>query len=166
MKSKKQKTVFFINVIIYILTLFTLNCTIRKNEVGSIMKLSGKVSDNVLIATILIGSLVTVFILVVILVLARFLLQLVFKLAYKGNKDKSFLNESYFVPLSIKIFLLIVLQIIMASGFIVKSVWISLLALTGYVIYIFVFKIKSDIEKNNKDMVFQIITGALLIFAL
>mgnify|MGYP000864639093 CR=1 FL=1 len=165
MKSEKQKNIFFGTLVIYILSLVILNCTIRRNEVGSIMKLPSKVSDNALTAAIIIGSLVTVFVLVVILVLARFILQLVFKIIYKGNKDRALLNETYFVPLTIKIFFLILLQFIEASGFTVKSIWASLAAIVGYAVYLFAFKGRNDVEKNNNDMVFQIFTGALLIFA-
>lgn len=165
MNSKMQKNIFFVTLIIYSLTLLVLNCTIRMDEVKDLMNLTSEIPENAIMGAIIIGSLVTILMLAVILILARFLLQIAFKIIYKDNKDRSLLNEVYFVPLTIKIFFLIVLQFIMVAGFNVKPIWISLTAIISYCVYIFVFKGRNDVEKNN-NRVFEIITGIVLIFAL
>lgn len=162
MKSEKQKDIFFVTLAIYILSLVILNCTIRRNEVEFIMKLPSKVSDDVLTVAIIIGSLVSVFVFVVILILDRFILQIIFKIIYKESMDRTLLNETYFVPLTIKIFFRTLLQFIEVSGVTVKSIGTSLAAIIGYAIYLFAFR-KNDVE-NNSNIIFKFFTGILLIF--
>lgn len=162
MQIKNYKKVFFLLLFLNILSSAIINSTLKKAEIFSELHKRGiSLSDNQIIVMAVVGTLVTMFTFLIILVISRFLLVLVFKVLYKGNQNKDFLNEIYFSSIGLKLMISTLAIVTLISGTQLGSILTNIIAIGLYVLYIFMNR--SNREKSKKDIIVQLVIGCLLI---
>lgn len=162
MQIKSYKKMFFLVLFLNILASTIINSTLKKAEIFSELHKRGiSLSDNQMIVMAVVGTLVTMFTFLIILVVSRFLLVLAFKIIYKGNQNKDFLNEIYFSSIGLKLIVSTIAIVTLMSGTQLGSILTNVVAIILYILYVFMNK--NNKEKYKKDVIVQFVAGCLLI---
>lgn len=160
---KKYKTAFFLILFLNILTTIVINSTARKSELLNEVTNKGiSLAHNQMTVVVVVSSIFTVFLLSVFLILARLLLILMFKIVFKKG-DRKLINEIYFVSVGSKLIFSTVAIVTLFSATSWTFIFTSSCGIILYVIYLFANKQNTISGRTRKEIMFQVITGCLLI---
>ncbi|ARF70655.1 hypothetical protein B7C51_24580 (plasmid) [Paenibacillus larvae subsp. pulvifaciens] len=160
---KKHKLAFFFILFLYILASIVMNSTVRKSEIFNEAINKGiSLTHNQVTVLAVVSSIFTVLLLSIFLILARLLLILMSKIVFK-KEDKKLINEIYFVSVGSKLIFSTIAIVTLFSTTSWNFILTSSCAIILYVIYFFTNKQNNISERPKKEIMFQVITGCLLI---